>query len=129
MLVYDGIKSYMNDFNKLIGWKNIILFHINDSKYDLNTKKDFHTGIGNGFIFNTKQGINALKYIKTFCIQYNIPMVLETHKTLHNYNDDRDDGDIRDTGDTEDNSKGIGGVGNINVNTGFTWEIQYIKNL
>ena len=115
----NGIKLYLDDFNKLIGWKNIILFHINDSKYDVNTKKDFHTGIGNGFIFNTKQGISALKYIKTFSIKHNIPMILETHKTMPNNTNATDDTNTTKETDTT----------NTHNNTGFSWEIQYIKKL
>ena len=119
----NGIKTYLDDFNELIGWKNIILFHINDSKNDVNTKKDFHTGIGNGFIFNTKQGISALKYIKTFCIKHNIPMILETHKTMPNNTNTTDDTNTTEGTNTTDDTT------NTHKNTGFAWEIQYIKKL
>ena len=75
----NSIKSYLDKFNKLIGWKNIINFHINDSRYPLGARKDEHRGIGSGLIYNTDEGKKALKYIKKFCMSRKIPMILETH--------------------------------------------------
>jgi deoxyribonuclease-4 len=75
----NSIKSYLYRFNKLIGWKNIINFHINDSRYPLGARKDEHRGIGSGLIYNTDEGKKALKYIKKFCMSRKIPMILETH--------------------------------------------------
>ena len=75
----NSIKSYLDKFNKLIGWKNIINFHINDSRYPLGARKDEHRGIGSGLIYNTDEGKKALKYIKKFCMTRKIPMILETH--------------------------------------------------
>lgn len=75
----NSIKSYLDKFNKLIGWKNIINFHINDSRYPLGARKDEHRGIGSGLIYNTDEGKKALKYIKKFCMSKKIPMILETH--------------------------------------------------
>ena len=75
----NSIKSYLDKFNKLIGWKNIINFHINDSRYPLGARKDEHRGIGSGLIYNTDEGKKALKYIKKFCMARKIPMILETH--------------------------------------------------
>jgi len=74
-----GITAYLERFNKLIGWKNITNFHINDSRYPSASRKDEHRGIGQGLIYNTHHGISALKYIKTFCQKRGIPMILETH--------------------------------------------------
>lgn len=75
----NSIKSYLDRFNKLIGWKNIINFHINDSRYPLGARKDEHRGIGSGLIYNTDEGKKALKYIKKFCMARKISMILETH--------------------------------------------------
>jgi deoxyribonuclease-4 len=74
-----GVKHYLEDFNNNIGWKNIILFHINDSRFPVGSKKDEHRGIGSGLIYNKPSGKKALKYIKTFCEKLRIPMILETH--------------------------------------------------
>ena len=85
----NGIKSYMNKFDSLIGIKHITNFHINDSRYMLGSRKDEHRGIGKGHIYsndkhNDKHNENtnskkALKYIKTLCMKHKIPMILETH--------------------------------------------------
>lgn len=74
-----GIKNYLDTFNQLIGWQNITIFHINDSRYATGSRKDEHRGIGSGLIYNTDKGKQALKYIKTFCQKRVIPMILETH--------------------------------------------------
>jgi deoxyribonuclease-4 len=74
-----GITDYLTQFNKLIGLENICLFHINDSRYKLGERKDEHKGIGYGNIYNTPEGLQALKYIKTLCLKKKIPMILETH--------------------------------------------------
>ena len=123
----DGIKFYLDEFNKLIGWQHIIMFHINDNKFKCNSKKDVHKGIGQGEIFNTQEGIDVLKYIKTFCIKHNIPMILETHKTNSNkiitYEEkpsikNNIKNNIIDTN-----------IIDTNINTGYEWEIDYIKNI
>ena len=75
----EGITDYLKKFDKLVGLNNIVVFHINDSKYKLGAKKDEHMGIGSGTIFNTDSGLKSLKYIKTLCVKKNIPMILETH--------------------------------------------------
>ena len=74
-----GIIDYLDKFNYLIGIEYITNFHINDSKYKLGSKVDEHRGIGQGLIYNTTNGKNALKYIKNFCIKNKISMILETH--------------------------------------------------
>jgi len=76
---FEGISEYMKKFNSLIGIKHITNFHINDSRYPLNSKHDEHRGLGQGQIYNTDKGIKALKYIKQLCIKRKIPMILETH--------------------------------------------------
>lgn len=74
-----GIKSYLKDFDKKIGLKNILLFHINDSKYSLGSRHDEHKGLQKGQIFKDNEGMLSLKYIVNFCKKKKIPMILETH--------------------------------------------------
>ena len=105
----NSIKSYLDKFNKLIGWKNIINFHINDSRYPLGARKDEHRGIGSGLIYNTDEGKNALKYIKKFCMTRKIPMILETHGAGSSKKDDK-----------ESSHKGA---------HGYEYEIEMIKKL
>jgi deoxyribonuclease-4 len=105
----NSIKSYLDRFNKLIGWKNIINFHINDSRYPLGARKDEHRGIGSGLIYNTAEGKKALKYIKKFCMARKIPMILETHGAGSSKKDDK-----------EGSHKGA---------HGYEYEIEMIKEL
>ena len=74
-----GIQHYVDTFDKMIGLKHILGFHINDSRYDVGEKKDEHRGIGKGKIYNSPEGLKALAYIKHLCNKKNIPMILETH--------------------------------------------------
>lgn len=75
----NGIKTYLKDFDKKIGIKNIILFHINDSRYSLGSRHDEHRGLQNGQIFKDNEGMLSLKYMVNFCKKKKIPMILETH--------------------------------------------------
>ena len=76
-----GTKKYLSDFNKLIGKKHIILFHINDSKAVCNSRKDLHEGLGEGYIYGKDKGgtLLALKEIWKYASKNKIPMILETH--------------------------------------------------
>lgn len=75
----EGIKSYLDRFNSLIGWKHITNFHINDSRWGVGTRKDEHRGIGAGMIYHGKKGHESLEYLTRFCKTRRIPMILETH--------------------------------------------------
>ena len=77
----EGMKAYFKEYDKLIGLKNLSLFHINDSKVPCNSRKDKHEGLGDGYIFDKEKGgdLLALKEIWKISTKHNIPMVLETH--------------------------------------------------
>jgi deoxyribonuclease-4 len=69
--------NYIDDIEQIIdeelGWNNVVVIHLNDSKKECNTCTDFHADIGKGFI-----GTEALiKFVK-MCADKNIPIVLET---------------------------------------------------
>lgn len=70
-------KQYLRDFNRLIGTKVIKLFHINDSQKPLNSHRDLHENIGQGYIFEKKISL-SLKYLAKFASKHNIPLILET---------------------------------------------------
>lgn len=75
---YDiGNEEYVDTFCELIennlGWNNVLCIHLNDSKCEVNCKKDRHADISKGYI----DTIGLKKFVK-FCYQKNIPMVLET---------------------------------------------------
>ncbi len=71
----DGYKKTMEEFDKIIGIKNLLAFHINDSKFPMGQKKDRHEHIGQGFL-----GLEAFENILNDKRFKNIPMVLETPK-------------------------------------------------
>lgn len=75
-----GVNKYFKEFDKLIGIKHISCFHINDSKAILNSRKDLHEGLGDGYIFGKdKNGsLEALKEIYNYAKKNLIPMILET---------------------------------------------------
>jgi deoxyribonuclease-4 len=67
-----------------LGWKNIAVIHLNDSKNKLACKKDRHEDIGKGTI-----NINGILKFITLCSSHNIPLVLETPQN-HFKNDNND---------------------------------------
>ena len=66
--------------DKLIGFKNISLIHLNDSKNNVGEKKDRHENIGKG-----KIGLKALKLLTKIFFKFKIPIVLETPRKYHKY--------------------------------------------
>ena len=76
--------KYLDEFDRVIGKANIKLIHLNDSKVDLNAKRDVHQGIGDGFLFG-KQYAGPDDYLQTirellmFAKKSRIPVILETH--------------------------------------------------
>ena len=77
-----GITSYFERWDKLIGNKNITLFHLNDSKKKLGDRVDRHENINKGYLFTE---LKPLKYLQQFSKKYKIPLILETHdKTPYN---------------------------------------------
>lgn len=60
-------------FEKTIGFKFLKAVHLNDSKNEINSKKDRHESIGDGYL-----GIEPFKYIMQDTRFENIPMILET---------------------------------------------------
>lgn len=71
-----NVKEYINKFDKSIGIKYCLLFHLNDSKFDLGCKKDRHESIGEGYIFSkNSSGLSEILNIAKF---NQIPIVLET---------------------------------------------------
>ena len=77
----------MKTFNKLIGIKNITLFHLNDSRAPLGSHLDRHESIGKGFIFKSSEGKKALRYLIITAKKYKIPIILETPTNEHRVTD------------------------------------------
>lgn len=78
--------KYLAHFDREIGLKNIILFHLNDSLVPFDSKKDRHTGLKQGYIFDSKKGGNEeiLKTIILTAYSKKIPIILETHSDYTN---------------------------------------------
>lgn len=64
----------MDEFGKVVGFDYLKGMHLNDSKYDLGTKKDRHDGIGKGFL-----GLDAFRNVMNDPRLDDIPMILETN--------------------------------------------------
>ena len=73
------VQDYFDQFDRLIGIKNIKLIHLNDSKNEFDVRIDRHASIGKGFIFSKDK--ESLVYILLYCMKRKIPIVLETGKT------------------------------------------------
>lgn len=69
----ESFEKVMRNFDDIVGLDNMKALHLNDSKCELNSKKDRHEQIGKG-----KIGLDAFKYIMNSPYFDNIPMVLET---------------------------------------------------
>jgi apurinic endonuclease APN1 len=78
------IKNYLNNFDKLIGIKNLVLIHLNDSKKIFNSKIDRHSPIGEGFIFE-KKNASSLNYLIKFSNSKKIPLLMETSYESYKY--------------------------------------------
>ncbi len=69
----EAVTKVFDDFDKIVGFKNLKLCHLNDSKVDINEKKDRHEHIGEGYI-----GMEGFKAIFSDKRLQNINFVLET---------------------------------------------------
>ena len=71
-----GWKKAIREVEELIGLKQILAFHLNDSKTDLGSRVDRHAGIGEG-----KIGREAFRHIVNDKRFKNLPGCLETPKS------------------------------------------------
>ena len=67
------VKEFIKLYDAMIGWKYVDLIHLNDSKTVLNSHRDRHASLGDGYI-----GINGLSSFIKFVYNANIPIILET---------------------------------------------------
>lgn len=64
---------FFQKFDQLIGIKNLLLVHLNDSAIPFNGRNDHHAGLGQGHIKSS-----YLLEVVNQCTKLNIPMILET---------------------------------------------------
>jgi deoxyribonuclease-4 len=69
----DDTLRLIDEINEYIGIEKLKMIHLNDSKFDLNAKKDRHEIIGKGFI-----GDEGFKNFLSFDEFLKIPLLLET---------------------------------------------------
>ncbi|QKF94193.1 Ap endonuclease 2 [Fadolivirus algeromassiliense] len=69
----DFVDIYCDLIDVNLGWDNVVCIHLNDSKCNMNTKKDNHADLGEGYIKT-----DGLKKFVKICVGKNIPIVLET---------------------------------------------------
>jgi len=70
-----AVKKTFFEFNKILGLKRLKLIHANDSKVELNSKKDRHEHIGKG-----KIGLKGFQAIVNFANKNKINLIIETPK-------------------------------------------------
>lgn len=70
--------KYFKKFDQLIGLKNLLMVHFNDSATKFNSHIDRHASIGRGHI-----GKKRLKYVFKNLHKYQIPAILETDDIDH----------------------------------------------
>lgn len=75
--IVSGMKDYFDNFDKLIGIKNIAVIHLNDSKNKVDSGLDRHESIGKGHIFG--ENMNSLRYLIQLAKNNNIPIITETN--------------------------------------------------
>ena len=69
----ESYEKAFREFDSIVGLKNLKLFHLNDSKFDLNSRKDRHENIGKG-----KIGLEAFRMLINDERFRKIPMIIET---------------------------------------------------
>ena len=74
-----GYEKVMSEFSKTIGLKNLKVIHLNDSKTNLNSRKDRHENLGKGTI-----PISSFRLIMNDKRFEKIPKILETPVTTGN---------------------------------------------
>lgn len=77
-----GYEHTFDEFDKIIGLARLKMFHVNDSKKELNSRVDRHEHIGRGHI-----GLPGFKMLVTDKRFLATPMILETPKRADGYED------------------------------------------
>ncbi len=78
----EGLDSVTSEFDEHIGLEHLKCFHLNDSKHDLNSRKDRHTHIGEGFV-----GLDGFRHLVNDPRLSEVPMILETPKSKDMHED------------------------------------------
>jgi deoxyribonuclease-4 len=71
----EGYAATFAEFERLIGLKNLLAFHLNDSVFGLGSRKDRHEHIGKGYL-----GLEPFRHLMNDPRMSHVPMSLETDK-------------------------------------------------
>ncbi len=76
-----GMKTYFEEFDRLIGLQHLSLIHLNDSKEPFQSLKDRHESLGKGYIFSKKLGGDpkVLEIVMEVAKKYKIGVIFETN--------------------------------------------------
>jgi len=72
----EGVRDYFAEFNRRIGWKKLVVCHLNDSALPFAAGNDKHANLGKGYIF--KDNMAPLQEIAQTMAKHKVPMILET---------------------------------------------------
>lgn len=78
--IVDNLDNVLEEFDKIVGLERLKAVHINDSKNPINSHKDRHEKIGEGYI-----GTAAFEKIINHSALRNLPFFLETPNELEGY--------------------------------------------
>lgn len=78
--VVDNIDAVLEEFDRVIGLHKLCAIHLNDSKNPMDSHKDRHETIGNGYL-----GIDAIARIINHPLLKGIPFELETPNDIQGY--------------------------------------------
>ena len=92
----EGYSRTMREFDRLIGLKKLLAFHVNDSRKDLGSRVDRHFHIGKGCI-----GLSAFRFLVNDRRFEKIPKILETPKGTGNREDKRNLATLRSLVDSK----------------------------
>lgn len=68
-----GVEEAYQEFHSLIGWENVYVIHLNDSKHEVGSGRDHHEHIGLGYI-----GEKGFQYFLSYKDIRGKPLILET---------------------------------------------------
>jgi deoxyribonuclease-4 len=78
----EGYAEVFNEFEEIIGLERLAVFHLNDSKQGLGSRRDRHAHIGEGSV-----GLDGFRHIVNDSRFEEIPMLLETPKSKDMHED------------------------------------------
>ena len=81
--IVNDLDAVLDEFDKIVGIKNLKAVHVNDSKNPFKSHKDRHEKIGKGFI-----GMEAITRVINHELLKDLPFILETPNELEGYGEE-----------------------------------------